>query len=509
MSNARATIRRITIGRISQGKVVSERGLFGSLTSLLIALTAFLPGCSSVMKGVYLSPFYRRIELPDGTERTTFLGPLGYAESQPDGSSKVGLRPFYHRSMLDEETIDEVRSLWPLFSYNTRGGTESRFFLLPFFYHIERPGNEGPETDWALLPLFFGGREGSGESYFAFFPLFGTLRGFLTQDQIDFVLFPLYTALRRNEFKSKNFLFPLIHVGKGGGRKSLRLFPFYSSDEKDGRYARYSAAWPFFHWQQNYLHTEDPASMFLFFPFYGKETSINAQKSILLWPFFSWAEDDKRNYYEKNLPWPFYKSVESPNLKRTKLWPFFGNYEADEIKSKFYLWPFFYDRHETTDKYTKDSSYVVPFYTSYERTDLETGVIENYRQVWPFYRRRADDTEGSEVSLLSPIPFRKFGPLEEDYGFLWKLYEKEEDPQNGQRRRRLFLGIYDSEHGEDYDSRTIPFLYDHYRARNKSITSYLLGLVRYEEIDRESRLSLFWLPPLFRWSRTDEEGAEK
>lgn len=463
-----------------------------------LVLAGIATGCSSVLGGIHLAPFYHRVHEHDGSVRTTYAGPLGYHDIEADGRVTSGFRPFYHSSYDADGNLEEVRSLWPIFRYTTRGGTEDRLMILPLFYYIRRPGPEGPEVDWALLPLLFGGREGDGQSYFAFFPIFGTLRGLLTTDRISFVLFPLFVATQSGEYRSKSILWPIFQKGEGGGRSTGRIFPFYGYDDKEGRWRRRTALWPFFHWQDNYLHTENPATLFLFFPFYGRESTAHSSKTILLWPFLSWSHDDLEPRTESNLPWPIHKQVASPEVSRFRLWPFYGTYQSKEIESTFWLWPLFHDRRVTTTDATWDSFYVVPFYTGWTRTDHASGDTESYTQVWPLARHHRTK-EFTRTRGLSPIPFREFGPLEEDYGFLYTLYDREHENDAETTRTRLFLGLYESESGPDHASVTIPVVYDHHRIGEKSFSQFLLGLVSLESTDEETGLGLFWLPPLIRW----------
>ncbi len=422
---------------------------------------------------------------------------MGYSDRLGE-THTYGVRPFFHIESLDSGRIDNARFLWPAAIFDTRNGTEKRLSILLLFYHIQRNGQYGPETDWALAPLLFGGREGDGETYFAFFPFFGTMRNLLARDEIEFYAFPFYMRIRRGDFNSTHILWPLTQFGSGGGQESLRILPFYGYDKIDGRIESKSILWPFFHWEKSDLHTDDPASLFHFFPFYARKESETANHTAVAWPFFSWSEDLKANTVERNLPWPFHKSVDSPELRRFRIWPFFGTYSSEEVESKFWLWPFFYQRKERTDVYDKDAFHIVPFYADVSQAWLDTGKEEVYRKLWPLFRFERDNFGGSHFSYLSLIPWRKLGPFEEDYGFLWKLYESETREDNS-GFRRLYLGLAENEYGPDYDSYTIPFLFDYYRVREKSVTQFLWGLVRLEKDEEETALSLLWLPSFLRW----------
>ena len=57
---------------------------------------------------------------------------------------------------------------------------------------------------------------------------------------------------------------------------------------------------------------------------------------------------------------------------------------SDGLDSTWCLWPIINLRHEVYEKSEKNSVYVIPFWQSWKRADVDAGVFE-YQKLWPLY----------------------------------------------------------------------------------------------------------------------------
>ena len=183
-----------------------------------------------------VNPLFWRQRRPDGHVEADFLSLLGRFEYVPD-----------------------------------RNRSKTRLFPL-FWYESERRPDGVQDTDWMLLPFFAGGSSSdSKEDYFAFFPFFGKLKNWLTWDEVNFALFPIYAKTEKAPgIKTTHWMWPFYgrHEGAATG---WNLWPFYGTYERSGRSKRSYVLWPF--WNQsteNLNHPEPRRSWFLFPQMAGK-----------------------------------------------------------------------------------------------------------------------------------------------------------------------------------------------------------------------------------------------
>ncbi len=460
-------------------------------------LAALFPGCASTSRGdVFLSPFCVDETSPSGTRRLSALYPFFEKETRADGSETTALRPIYITEDPPDPSV-RTEALYPLglFSRDPERG-ERTDRVVPLFSYKERIGNEGLERDWFVFPVVFGGDSEAGEKYFAVFPFGGSFKGFFTLDEVEFVLFPLYVTSRDGEYETVSYLWPFTLFGEGGKRKTTRVLPFYAHSEKEGSYEQGAFLWPLFQYRRTDLSGAHPKDSRFAFPFYGRETSDVSAKTVVLWPLFSWGETERADgepSWFVDAPWPLYKRYESDGISRTRVWPISGVHTSDELESRFFLWPFVWDRTEHTPSRRLEQRMVIPF--SYRIESFEPGATEprsSLRQVWPLAR---DERQGarSEFRTLSLEPGPLLDRLDDHYGFLWTFYRRREDRAAGAGDEEILLGLYRQWWEPGFRSVDVPFLYHLHERDDESTESFLLGLLRLDHHAGGTDLSVFGL----------------
>ena len=266
-------------------------------------------GCRTIEGTTGIPPFYERYPTPSSV-------------STREGS-EVFFRPLGSLEHSEHETT-RLRILMPFldFRWGERG---RRYWVLPLYLYRSLPQPfSGEDVDWMLFPIIYGGRDPDEGSYFAVFPLGGTLKGVLGKDEIQFVLFPIYVHARDRRRHSLHVLWPFYNKVWGGDWSGSRLWPFYGryrshADPEELRYDRWFVLWPFYIRRRDQLHL-NPTEMVFYFPFYGQRINPRAQSYAYLWPLFLTHYDskyDRKSYMGVLFP---YRITDG----QTDIWPFFG-----------------------------------------------------------------------------------------------------------------------------------------------------------------------------------------
>jgi hypothetical protein len=186
-------------------------------------------------------------------------------------------------------TETRAQVLDPLFAARWTAD-ESSYRFLAFVGEDPLSGNQSPDTDFMFFPFFWFGRgPREEENYFAFFPLFGTIKTFAGFAEVSFFLFPLYYRAMKNITEPETYysLTPFVGWVDGGPRDgSWHLLPLMGHWQYEGKYDKWSVLWPFIHWQRNDLDTTDPTRDVTVWPLFGVETGKRKHYYTFLWPFF-------------------------------------------------------------------------------------------------------------------------------------------------------------------------------------------------------------------------------
>jgi hypothetical protein len=474
---------------------------------ITIAVAAHPASCALPPSDVHLAPLYSYHRTAGGGSAHEALGGiLEYRSEEPRTgerrATEYAIHPlFRHRSewnpgraIADDGQMSETDVLWPLGHF--RSDSEEgygRFF--PFWWWNRHTNERGEsETDWALFPLLFGGGGSPENSYFAFFPIYGTLRDFFTYDEIHFVLFPVFAWTVKNPGNQRNYaiLPPFTGWGSGdGGWSWWRLWPFYGHSEYPGHYDRIFALWPFWHSERNYLDTGSPSDEWLLWPFYGEVDRGATHSRSILWPLFGWNWNEETGYSAWDGPWPLVKFISNGSgtpYSESRVLPFYANYKGNEIDSVNYLWPIVWLRKESTPDFKRSSTYVVPFYyhsSSVRKIEGTAGgksteVEGSSAMIWPLFRRIHEPGETAHTDVLWPLPYPKLYGFRENWWPFFSLYTRDARP-DGSTSTRVVLDLFRHESDDRSTRWSIPILGGRASYADGSTEwSLLLGLLRWK-----------------------------
>ena len=462
------------------------------LRALMLGLGPALGGCASPGSEVHLAPFYSRHGTALGTVDTELAGGMVHHVAAPDGTTQTkALRPIF--SWHAEEHGHWRSYLLPPLGYSYGRWGEVLSLLVPVYIYRDKDRADGSREQRLIsLPGLMLRRNSERGLSLGWFPFVGKLDQFLTYEDVFFFLWPLYVSARAGERRSHNLLWPLIGWTRGGGEDSLRVLPFFARARLEGRYDRLSVLWPFFQYHRNHLGGggEEPQTTLWFFPFYGKVTRGTYRADSVLWPFFAWARDPRGDFRAFDGPWPlvrFQSGGVNTDVVRRRIWPFFGYFESDGLESTSYLWPFIHVRRERYRASERDSLYVLPFWQSWDRTDLSDGRTSAWRKLWPLYVYERDGA-ASWGAFPELDPLWRNMRMTYHYAWMWRLWTWERDPERGLARDRSWLNLVRREDSPGESRRSLSFLWagrsyrDGAGARVRE-TSLLMGLLRWRRTE--------------------------
>jgi len=343
-------------------------------------------------RAIDLWPLVVRDARPVAGRATTRVGGPFFESWRTPRDEGWTLRPLLARIEEKERERQRVEFLYPLGQWN-RSSDGDRFRLTPLIDRVERPQEEGGKRGWTFA-LAFGGRTDEGEGYFGVFPLGGVAKKRFGLERLDFWLFPLFARSRdASGYTKTHILWPLFSFGSGGGRRTLRVWPFYGHDVREGEFDRRFALWPFVHWR-----TERPGDPTLeqhalfVLPFYGKTERPHARSRFVLGPLYMRAENDLTGATQTDVLWPFLRYAQRPpsethaGSRELRLEPFYRRREGPGFVQTGTLFGALRQTSVRQDDLELDSlrtMWVSRFERSYEP---DTGRQALRRQVWPFYR---------------------------------------------------------------------------------------------------------------------------
>ncbi|HMO05257.1 MAG TPA: hypothetical protein PKC67_12390 [Kiritimatiellia bacterium] len=445
--------------------------------------------------------FASRYRDVNGDWRLKVLGPL-YERAQSEAGHELdAVRPFY--SQVEDPVLDRTIHdyLWPL--GNNRTTVDENYWRFLVFYGFNHTTNDtGDRYRTWLIPFYFQGRDASGDTYRALFPVGGTIKDFVGRDQISFALFPLYSYSTLNDLETHNVLWPLISrtTSERGHIYRHRFFPFYAVNHHEGKFHKRAILWPFYT-DVTYDYKHSKGSGHILFPLYGR-LKLNTENTWwVLPPFFRYTKgQDGRVIFA---PWPFYQRRVTEEVDLRYVWPLWGRKTIGDLDRTFYLWPIVWTIRDQRPDTDWRRFYLVPFY--YNTTVFAAGpaqegvanppVVARRNKLWPLYTYRRDG-EASMLRVPDLWPFGHAASVERNWSPLWSLYTRE---RNGDRiDHEVLWGLYRNQRRGDEQRYVSLFPVFDYR-RDASVDrpakswNILKGLIGYERASGRKSIRLLYL----------------
>ena len=367
------------------------------------------------------------------TNRHRFtLYPFYFQQRSTDPSENyTALVPFYGhlKNRLMRHEIFFV--MFPLYSKTRKFDVVTRNYLYPFFHLREGAGLEG----WQLWPI-------TGHEHKE--PIWRTNR-FGDEELVPghdkrFVLWPIYfnqtTGLGTTNLGHQFGVIPAFSILRSPGRDSTTvLWPFFSRiDDREKKYKEWDAPWPLV----VFAHGEGKKTTRVF-PFFSKASNTNLQSDFYLWPIYKFNRVHSASAERRRTRIAFflYSDIQERNL------------ETGKTRSRLEMWPFFTRKRELNGNTRLQVLAVL------EPIIPGTHKIErDYSPLWSLWRAERNPTTGaSSQSLLWNLYRRDAAPESTKVSALFGLYQSSSTPE-GKHRRILFIPFGKKGGGEQVNTKT-------------------------------------------------------
>lgn len=477
-----------------------------------------------------LWPVYDKRDDPvDRMHVQSGLGPVVESQRALDGSvEEFAIRPLFH--LREERQLDrlEWEVLYPLMSYSRSGRDWEFQFIQLLNFRAEGSQPKERERRADFFPFYMSGTADTGETYHAVLPFGGRVLGgrMLGQDEIDFVMFPLYARFVKQGAETRYFPWPILSVTTGENRSGFRLVPLYGQDVKEGVFEKRFVLWPIFLHQRTGLDEENPEETLTFFPLYVAQRSKPRDSTTVLWPLFTYTNDREHQYRQWDVAWPLIRIARGEGRTSNRFLPLYMHEQRvlqhefllKEMKSTdlAILFPIYIRNQVEFPDSLKVRDRILWWLYSDER---ETGRDGSTRRIdaWPFFRYTRDRDGSIQFQTLALL--EAFMPgnerIEQNYSPLWTLYTYRKNPEGDSVWSFLWSLL---RHEETSAGRSIevlgPLLAYHERGEAAQF-SLLGGLFEYEVKHKTSTVRLFrsvtfsWTPLPQRVAVLDPRGGSR
>jgi len=481
---------------------LTRNGLAAAGMACLMALAggcAHVSGRSSFDAGFFAS---RETNI-FGSVCMRALGPFVETTTTPQGDSFVAVRPFYSR--LEQPAQERVLKeyLWPVgMSRLLKNDCSWRFLLA--YGQDPRVDDDTSTYRAGLFPILFMGRSKDGHDYLGVVPFGGKVYDFLLQDEVTFVLFPLYAHSRRNDLQSTSVLWPVYTREAGPGVSRFRVFPFYGYAHADRRWTKRFVLWPFWN-SVEYHYPRSQGHGYMLFPLWGHMDLSDQNTWWVLPPFFRWSKS--KDYTRVFAPWPFIKYTAGKTERQLSFWPLWGHKDDDTRSSQFFLWPIGAHSDRTSGSMRVKNTRLFPVYQSETCvpcvasntvagvTNKSADAASRYLRIWPLlsYQRVGD----AGVLRVPDLWLARTPAVDRNFTPLWTLYSRLQKQDASEHE--VLWGLYRQRRDTDGGRAVALFPFFSYQRHGSAVAtnevkqvSLLAGLIQYRRENSQSRWRLLY-----------------
>jgi len=467
----------------------------------LLLLGSWVSGCATLSPAPRRENFaplfiYSEDEERDG-KAIDILGPL-FTYRKDTQETDLAFRPFFYWEKEEKEGVKstQLEYLYPLGKYK-RTEREVESYFMPFFSTRRDLTQKETEKKERGFLLAFWGETDKGESYGGFFPIYGNLKNRFGHDELNFLLWPIYSDSRDGESRTYTFLWPFFSRSEGGGRDGFKFWPLGGYDRKENDYDKTFFLWPIFHFEKRYLYTDDPTEINMAWPFYVSSTSSKRVSRSVIWPLFNYTHDEDDHYTQWDFPWPILQWAKGDEKSIFRIFPIYGHKYWEDYERGYILWPIYWYYKEEDDQHKK----VLNRYLLLSKDQTEVwkneGQQERRLRIWPlfYYRQEKEGAVYSYWPCLIPVDF---GGFERNWVPLLSLYEYRRNPK-GESESKFLWGFYVHRQNAYRELFELSFFLTYYTAEDLSYFSLLKGFLEYRADGTKRALRVLYSPWPIRW----------
>lgn len=377
-----------------------------------------------------------------GTERRSFLGPIGFDTRSTAGTTK-GVRPL----ILIKKDSEHVKGhlLYPFLNWESSPqGSQGDFFNLVRWANVTNDRDGTTIRSFEVWPFYLGRETGNPEtSYRALFPIAGTVKNRFSNDRIDWIGFPLYGRFERRGVVTTTAPWPFIKHVSGAGTEGFEFWPFFGSRGKKGEFKETFAIWPLYHHNTRNLPDGMTTEELAVLPFYSRSRSETAVSETYLWPFFGYTLSDEPRYREQRWLWPLFVTARGEDRHVDRWAPFYTFSDRKGVRKTWVLWPLFRHQSWAEAGLEVEKRQVLFFlYWNLEQRSASNPKLKSAHKthLWPLFSHWDNGAGHTQFQVLSPLEvfFQHNDVVRTVYSPLFSLYRLEHRPSGDMHASFLF-----------------------------------------------------------------------
>ena len=356
------------------------------------------------------------------------------AEALLAASFQIG--PFYEQKpglravrplWAEEGAVTDV--VWPVFTKHRD------WWRFCWFLHYQNDPM-GCREQFDAIPLWFNGRDRSGEGYWGLFPVYGHHPDVFFMHDWDFLLWPLWMRYKtprpaEDRWMTSNVvLFPFLHWRDDG---SWGVWPLCGFGRR--RESRHSyALWPIATWASYDADRDTPGAgrSWMLWPLVAEVERERESQWMLVPPFFSYAEtssplrgggqDAPEKGFRVRCPWPLLEFESTPSRDRWSVFPI-----AERTKQKGFR------SGEDAGSSVRIGWKLVELLYGGDGSLYESRVFpfwtrgEGFFRLWPLWARESEGG-ASHSRFLELFPIRWVPAVDRNWAKFWTFYECDGNP---------------------------------------------------------------------------------
>lgn len=404
-----------------------------------------------------LGPFLFKYTLnPAAPVPSAALRHAGGEQPAQPGDEVSGFRPLYVQRHLPDGTLAEVTVLYPLYYWRDYGDYY-KWSIFSLINRYNRKAGLGPDVNpegrtLDIWPFYFS-RQGpdAQSSYEGFFPIAGSIQGFLGYDRVQWVLFPLWGQSEKANATTTYTPWPIIR-NITGAEHGFAVWPLFGHVERPGVFTRKYFLWPLT-WNNTIQPSDDkppgtpPKREVGFLPFYTAEHGPDIVSENYLWPFFGYTDRvAPYRYHETRYFWPFLVQGRGDNLYVNRTGPFYTHSIRKGVDKTWVMWPL-WRRMTWTDEdlvQTKTQFFYFLYFDAEQRSASNPGIPPARKTFfWPFCS--IWDNGAGRRQFQAPGLFDVFFPDNENIRESWTpltvLIRHSETPDGAARTSLLWNAV--------------------------------------------------------------------
>lgn len=421
---------------------------------------------------------------------TVFEYTVNCTQKEGGGGQEVAIRPLFYQTQSAHPPSTFWALLYPLVTYR-RYGAETRFQAMQLFSYASGDGMSSQTNETLTLFPFIFSRTCSdpAQSYFAFWPIAGSLKERFYWEKVTFILWPLYVRTERRGVKTYNFFVPLFHYREGAGITGWQFWPVVGTQtwrlngesREESRQGRSCfVLWPLFSWQLDESDGHKGRKVAIV-PFFAEEQSDERSSRSFLWPIGLTITSNKALELKQiDLLWPLVRFTTGVSNRTVRLWPLYSDSWSSSSHSRQLLWPIFMERTVCNNDMTSATRRVGLVFWIDKRETLKSGEVRQSRSaLWPLGLSESLQDGTQRFQLFAPVEplIGSNETVRRIYSPLWALCRSERNPTSGYQMISLLWNLFKFE-----------------RSSAGQGISLLFGLIQLETNQAGSNLRLFFVP---------------